>query len=478
MGSVFPVLTLARYILIFFLRRVLGASLLKSKFARFSVIGAALAVISLLSIIAYTFLKSLNLDEDLIDLLLDLSSISAVFWVIVVFTFTKVLFSKSDDLLELTFHLPVTNHQRALSLMIFETTIVLGVTLLIFASSIAPITLLYGFEAILKIFTAIVYPIFTVYLMLAIFYNFILYLLKFLRLARIQIMVFSVISLGFLYFYNVYSRSAVIEVSDGYLTNAESHILPATYSVLANSIGFLQTSVIFVFVIFLGLFLIAVTAPGTHIRSKKYIYFPIPVGCMRHTLSYYIAQNLRTQETVLAAMVSLVIYFALLHGHQAPPLVSLSTFSIIGLYAFEATKGLRSLDFTLHGRQIRQYILIIAAPIFTVTAFSLPLLLGILLVGMPLSDNLVSLGGAYGGILISTLIGIMFPPERDNPFSVFVGFTAFLAISLLVILCLGVLSLPTPVLILSLLLGFAIIVYYSIQGIMFNERNSFYHEEL
>lgn len=465
------VTVLVGYLLRFFLRRVMTTGMLSTLGARLGIGVLALTIVGILATLSYMFLSEMQIDTALLGLLLDMSSVSAVFWVLVLFVFVKVLFAKADSLYALTFQLPVTNRERSAAFLIYETTMVLAGVVLLFLSTVAPIVLLFGAEAIPRVLTSIIFPAVTVYLGLSIIYSLLERVLVIFRLGRWKNIVLVAACMGMIYAYNATILPATQEISFAYLDGGEANVWSTFYSRISEEAGTLLATAIFAGVLVALAGLALFVTPTVYVPPRKFIrLIELPIRPLGR-LTPYVLQVLRSFETWMAALLALLTYVVLQESRPVPPLLALGALSFLGLYAYSATAPLRAIDFRATS-PVRQYFHLITAQIIVVSA----LLFGFSIVELAQGTEPLELlgvsAGVYASLLTTTLIGIMFPPERDNPFSVFMGILVALTIGLLIVVGLGLLNLPALALWAAALVTGVLIITYSIFGIRTNERRN------
>lgn len=165
---------LARLDLIYFRRRALSLGPLATAPGRI-LIGLAFAVAGIaMTIGSYLFLKSVFDEDGAASLAFEVSSVSVVFWVLIIFAFIKLLFMKSEEFLQHTTILPATNRERAAALALFEGSMVLAVSLALFVPMVASILALSGPGMVAHAFLAIVFPALLTYLAASVAFNVIL----------------------------------------------------------------------------------------------------------------------------------------------------------------------------------------------------------------------------------------------------------------------------------------------------------------
>jgi hypothetical protein len=115
-----------------------------------------------------------------------------------------------------------------------------------------------------------------------------------------------------------------------------------------------------------------------------------------------------------------------------------------GVYAYVGTRSLRRLpNFTIS--PAAEFAMLVLSQILVIAVLSLPIVVGSLFAGIGFVEVVKVFLICASTIVSATLVGIALPPERDNPFSVFVGLAVATVIMATLGLIVGVLSLPVPV---------------------------------
>ena len=164
------VAALVRMFFVYFLRRVLSYGPLKHRGARFGLIALATSTGVVMSFGAYQFLEGLLKPESL-ELIAQLSSVSTVFWTLVIFLFIKILFMKSDKLLQFTLQLPTGHRERTAALMVYEATMVLGAAMVVFLPLSVALLALLGWSSLPYLASGLAIPAILVYLLVSLLYN-------------------------------------------------------------------------------------------------------------------------------------------------------------------------------------------------------------------------------------------------------------------------------------------------------------------
>jgi hypothetical protein len=208
--------------------------------------------------------------------------------------------------------------------------------------------------------------------------------------------------------------------------------------------------------------------PNQHVRHSRYLN--VPVGrLLRRILGPYDWCLLRNSQTAVGAAIALALFVYLSFNPVVNPMWSFSVLALGGLYQFTATEPLRVLvgntasPWLTYGRLLRAQLVLMA--LFAVPALAM---LGVVDVRTAVQSP-PALFGCVSGAILTTCIGIVFPAEKDNPFSVFIGLSVTAVIAALLAIGVGMLRLPQAAVTGCLVGASALFVWYSVQGIRVSE---------
>jgi hypothetical protein len=467
---------LARMLLLFFSRRVLRLGILKSGAARLFVAAICISLMVVCVSAAYLFLKPLGSDPKVWRLLFDMSTVSLLLWVQVAFLFVKTLFLNAEGMLELSFQFPLTNRERAAAFMIYEGVMTSIVAVLGFLSLSISSLMILGAAAIPQLFQAIILPVVLAYLALSVLYLLLGRLIAVFRLRNMEKVVLIVAMFALLLAYASQMTRLTRGASEAYLNGQDNYMWVASLSWISRHYGPVVMQVIFL-LISLALMVVAILlTPNQHVPHSRYL--KVPMGRVVHRfLSPYDLGLLRSTQTALAATVSLSVLVFLIINPMANPLWSLSLLSMGGLYQFSATLPLRTMVPTRLAPW-KTYGSLVKAQGVLLATFALPMLFFVEMMGRySISSSLTAVLGGFCGAIIAVCVGIAFPAENDNPFSVFIGLSLTFCVLGMVGIGLGFLRL-TPVATIGVVaVTVVIFVWYSVQGIRVSDSRR-RHEEI
>ncbi|MFJ4223906.1 hypothetical protein [Microbacterium sp. NPDC089695] len=437
-----PSFQLARFLAVFLVRRVLRRGVLRSRGIRWFLL--ALALGAFLGFCAFGVVTLGQLIEDPAHLrpLLRVVGTSTPLWVLTLFTVVRVLFLRSSDLVELTFSFPLTNRARTLGFLLFEAMIVgIGVTMTL-GALIAGTVSIGGVGVIGDILACLVMPAAVAYLLASIYHLAIERLLMRARLARLRAFLVPVIL-----------AATLAAVSVGVSSQAEPVLFAAVgqgpptfapqlvFADIAATLGPIVATAAWLTVMVVLVCAVCATAPRQFDPSRRFVILPRLLGGSE--FSGYLAAHLRAIETITVCGIAVAGSYALLLADVRLPPVLLLAVGVQSVYAYVATEPIRASGPRRHAPAVR-YLLMLGPQIVTLALVAVPVCAMSALTGARCDEILAVLGFAVSNIVVLTLAGIAFPPEKGNPFSVIAGIAiAGLAVGTIT-LGSNLLGLPAP----------------------------------
>lgn len=461
-------LLLSRMFLLFILRRVLGRGILSSRSVRLGAgITTLLAFIGF-GLMSFVVFKQYFGGTDLFEPILQVANASVTFWVLAVYTLVRVLFLKADELLELSFNLPVTNKERALALTIFEATIVLAATAFFFGAFSISTMLLEGPTYIPKVVSSIWFPAVTVYLLLSLGYFLLEQILFAVNLARLRgVIVPIALALGLAIVFPLVNEQSN-DIVAGFVGGVEVFIPQMIYSVSLADFGLWAPLALFILTTTVLMTLIAAAAPRSYVPVMRFFKF-MPSSLADSRFGAYILVLVRSFETgVVVSFLLIFSIFTLIKGIEMPPYV-LILLTFQGIYSFSNSVPLRK-SVLYPGSSLANYVCLIGSQYVLLGVVAIPMIAISSVQGIELSSSLFVLALCISNVLLSTFIGIIFPPEKGNPFSVLIGVVLTMIVVITVTLGLNLFNLSPSLNITAFLVLNVVVVLYSIVGMNRIER--------
>lgn len=414
-----PSLQLAGFLSVFLVRRIVRRGLLKVPVIRWTLVAMGLAAFIGFCAFGAVTLRQLITEPEHLSPLLRVVGLSTPLWVLTAFTVVRVLFMKSGDLVELTFSFPLTNQARTWGFMLFESLLVaIGVAVMLGALVTGAVSI-GGWGAVDEIVTCLVMPTTVAYLLASVFYLGVERLLLRIRLARLRAFLVPVILAAALVavYLGVSAQSepvlfAAVGEGDDYFA------IQLVFADIAAAHGLLPAVVAWLAVLALLIAAACAMAPRQFDPTRRFAIVPRLFGASE--FGAYFAAHIRAIETItVCGLVLAGSYALLLADVRLPPLLLLAV-TVQSVYAFVSTEPLRACGPRRHGPPA-QYLLLLAPQLATLAIVALPVSVLTALTGTTGIEILTVIGFAVSNIVVLTLAGIAFPPEKGNPFSVIAG---------------------------------------------------------
>lgn len=449
---------LARY----FRRRVLSVGPLRGTAVRalLAVLVAALGAV--LSLAAYLFLRNAGVTAAVTDLVARLTSVSVVFWVLVLFAFVKVLFMKAGDMMRFTYQLPVGHRDRTAALVVFEAALVLAGAVAVFAPLATAFVALAGTGSVRLLAAGLLFPAITAYLVVALGYNLLLSVLLRAGVRRHTHLAALVFLTALIFGYDWSMPALVREISTDHLDGVSALHGVDGYVVLGDRHGPVAATALFVAACAVLVPGLLASAPNQYPQVRRFAKVPLPWG--GSPVRPYAAALARRSETWVVATLVYVCAVALFVRGGDGYLYPIGLLVTQGIYAYTTTGPLREMPG--YGRSAGAEVgLLLGGQVVAFVPLALPVLALAALRPQTLPTAGVVLLGSLSGILMATVVGVLFPPDRENPFSAFVSYSVLIMAMVAVVLMFGALGLPAPVLISFAALAHVLAWYYAVAGV-------------
>ncbi|MEV3938957.1 hypothetical protein AB0K52_23665 [Glycomyces sp. NPDC049804] len=467
---------LAGLLLLFFRRRVLRVGLLRSRTVRTAAAALALVFFGVLCAAAYQFLEPLALTRELWDLMFEIGTVSLVIWAMGAFLVVKVLFINAADMLELSYQLPVTNRERALAFLMYEAAITAIVVALGFSALAVTSVALLGLEALPHLLTAFVIPAAIVYLGLSVLHHLLVRVWTFLRLGNIAGLLSVIALFMLLVLYSTTMNDTVFAITDDYFEGGGAFQWQSAVSWFwGHSPVLTGAGSLAAIAVLIGVNL--VLTPNQYVRQSKFL--AVFTGRhARHVLHPYDYCLFRNSQTAVAAVIAVALFaYLLLGGGETNPMWSLAALSTAGLYHYSGTEPLRRLPVSTRSAPA-VYARLVKGQAMLLAAFAVPeFLIGAIVDPARMGDSALALLGAASGMVLAVWVSVVFPSEKNNPFSVLLGIACAAVIFGLIVIGLGMLRLPAPVTQLILAVCGLAVIAHSIIEIHDNEMRRRHSED-
>ncbi|GAA1689777.1 hypothetical protein GCM10009830_41720 [Glycomyces endophyticus] len=468
---------LAALLLLFFRRRVLRSGAFRSRTVRAGAAVLAALLFAVLCAAAYLFLEPLALTPELWELMFAISTVSLVLWVMGAFLVIKVLFINAADMLELSYQLPVTNRERGLAFLMYEAAIT-GVVVALGFSALAVTSLaLMGLAAVPYLLTAFAVPALVVYLGLGVLHHLLVRLWTLLRLGGIAGLLSVIVLFLLLVWYSTTMNATIVAITDGYYDRTGAfHWQTAVASMWDRSpaVALAVSAVAVAALTAANLFL----TPSQYVRQSRFlaVFTGRYAGRVLHPYDYCLVRN---SQTAVAAVIAVLLFaYLLLAGNGLNPMWSLVALSTAGLYHYAGTEPLRRLPSATRSAAV-VYLRLCKGQALLLVAFAVPqFLIGAFVDPVAMADSATPVLSAFAGIVLTVWISVVFPSEKNNPFSVLLGIACAAVMFGLIAIGLGMLHLPAPLTQAVLAACALVVAAHSIVEIHANESKRRNREEV
>jgi hypothetical protein len=462
------VVLLFRLFWLFIVRRVLGRGLLASAAARLSALFLVLAAFAGFNVLSYVVIRQYLGGTGLLEPVLQVANASVGFWVLIAYTLIRVLFMKADELLKLSFNLPVTNKERTLAFSLFESSIVLLMTLFVFGAFSISTVLVEGPDYIPRVLASIWFPAFSTYLLLSLGYYLLERALLALRIARLRgLVVPMVLALGLAVIFPQTNEQST-QIAESYVYGRDYFAPALLYARLQEDFGLWLSTLVLLATSAAIIPAVVAAAPRNYVPMRRFFVF-LPAWLAGLKFGVYMLVLFRSFETMVA--VSFVVVYSIFAWiqHLVLPPYALALITFQGIYAFSNSEPLRRMV-TYPGGTLASYLRLIGSQGVLLIAVAIPVMAMSMAQGVAIEACLPVAVFCLSNILISTLIGIAFPPEKGNPFTVIIGVLLTVIIVMIVALGLNVFNFhPATSAAIYAALNL-LVVFYSILGMQRMER--------
>lgn len=464
---------LVRLLATYMRRRVLSQGPLRDSFFRVGVAAAAVFSLAALTFFAYLFLKPALGEAGNLEFLARVASISTVYWTILAFLFVRVLFGRSSDMMTFTWQLPMTNQQRSAALAVFEALIILGVIGLVFIPVSLAVAILAGFPGLVLIMEGVVFPAVCAFMALLIFNNLLMRTVNAVKLPRIAALVSFIACAAILAAFSTVAQPLATAMSQDFLNQRERYHATDSFITLGSQYGHLAAAAAFLVIAAVAACAAWLTVPHTYTAARKFFRLNFRSSWTARELGWYVAAWARRADTWLAIVATYALASVLLVQAPGNLAYTVGILTTQALYHFSATRPIRQLpgNVTTAGRTL---VLLLASQVIGLMVASLPVLVVALLTGTSITQVMLTLGGCVSGVILLNLLGILFPQDRDNPFSAIVSYLVCLLIIATLVVAFGVVELPLAVTAALLAAFHAAGLYYSHLGIQVSIRKARY----
>ena len=458
------IIEIIKLLFLFIKRNVFNVGILKSKLFRYIISICIIILIMLISILVFKFFDNTQSTIRQTTIVLDIYSISIFMWTFTIFLFMKILFMKKDSFMIFTQQLPVSRSEINISLLCFEVLIAIITISIISSSLIIALSIKYGLTFITKMICNTYLSGITWYIVLELIYSILILILDFFDLKKLKnVSIYCVFTIIFVCLYKFGYPKIVDILLFQYINNKGTSYL-IIYSYIMDNYSFIMSLIVFIITnSILSLLILFIPKKdglvmGNYLKLNK-------KSRKTNLFSCYLRCFSRRIDTYSYLIISIFIYFLLLITNVPNASYAILILSINGSYSYIQTNNLRMLMIQKSYSEIKDYIYLILSQCTYIFCVSIPVVIISSIVTKDIISNIVVFPSTVLSVIIFTLIGIVIPPKRENPFAVMAGFiVVFIIIFFTVLTCfITSFQMKYNIMILASVILFSI--YYSINGL-------------
>ena len=425
---------------LFFYREVLSFGILRSKAMRALALGTIAALIVAMTWILYGFFSANESTIEQTQIVLDTYSCSVFMYTFFAFLFTKVLFIKKQTLLQFTQQMPVTRQELNISLLFFEMILSLILVTMLSSAMVLSLIIRDGTVFASRLICNVFFPSVTVYLIFQLGYVVLSWACTIFQLKRIKdVLIICTLSVCMFVFYIIIIPRIFDDILFDYVDgNGTSSYL--VFTMIMEKYGFLCSTAVFVtFVVVLTL-IITLWPNDDFLEPNRFIrgYGKSPNMCM---FKGYISAYIRNADTYSYYFIALFLCAMMYCGHIEKSYYAIAILPMNSIYAYIQTEALRYIQFQKDYSAAKDYAFLIGSQVCYIILLGIPMMVACIITEESFPSLMVLLGTIFFEIVLFTLIGILFPPKNENPFSVFSGFVILFVISVILVIVLMMIKL-------------------------------------
>lgn len=460
----------------FIQRNVFNIGVLKNKVFRYAIMLGVAALIMLAAFLLFAFFDMNDSSISQTTIVIDIYSITTMMWTFVIFLFMKILFMKKDSFLMFTQQLPITKRERNVAVLLFELLISITIITIISSSLVFALIYKYKFIFIGRLICNIFLSSILYYLILECIYSLINSVLCFFKLGKVRnVCIYCMLTIVFVVMYKiVYPEivdSLLFQYADGKTTS-----IVLIYSYIMENTNILLTLISFVAITAILSIVILSLKNDDFISTSKYFKLSNKQSTNISLLKAYLLNFTRGIDTYNYLIISIFIYCLLTFTKVQNAIYSVLILSINGIYFYIQTDKLRFITFQKNYSVVKDYIYLIVSQIIYISVVAGFMVIVSTVINGQFTPNLIIFFAIILSVIMFTLIGIIIPPKRENPFTVMIGFVViFILLAVTVLICfISNFKMQYNIIILICVVMFSI--YYSINGLMKLREESKYEK--
>lgn len=450
--------------------------ILKSKLIKiiFSIIAIILLIITIFSV--YMFISSISENERSIILIIKSYTSTVVMWTTITVIALKVIFSKSNEFFRIMENFPVSNKSKNLSIFIFESIFSLLLISIITFSFILAILLNEPIKYSGYLIVNVFYMSTLTYVLLQLFSKTLAYACNILNIEKVfSVLNISMLTICFIFIYKN-TESVTKNIINDYINheNNTNNLFLALNTCYEN-LGLTVTTLIYLSIMIILSALIIIIPDKSYLSHSRYILL-FKKGKINMFKSYIVSiiRDKNMINNILSAYIFAILLISINLDEYI--LYSLLIIAFNSMYSFVQTLYIRYINYSFVYSYTKDYVLLILSQLLINYIVALPMVfVYVFLNGIQL-DIIYPLISITIAIFLLTLVGILFPPYNDNPFSIITSLIIVSIPVLFIIITLTFLNLSLVLNVIVFIILFGFILIFSIIA-LYNAEKRYKNEK-
>lgn len=459
------VIEVIKLLIIFIKRNVFNIGVLRDKLFKFIITIGGIILIAVISFLMFSFFDNSQSTIEQTQIVLDINGIATMMWTFIIFLFMKILFMKKDSFMLFTKQLPISKREKKVAILFFELIIAITIQLIIGLSLFIALIFKYNFQFITRMICNVLFVSVTWYLILELINSIIILVFDFFKLNKIKnIAIYCIFTIMFLLTYKLIYPLIVDKVLFGYMDGEKTSIF-LIYSYIMDNYGFIFSLITFIVIAFITSILI-LSLPK-ELESSTCRYIKLGNGSKNiNFLKAYILNFARGVDAKNYLIISIALYALLIIAKVPNAIYIMILLSVNGIYSYIQTESLRMISIQKKYSAIKDYYYLIISQYIYISLVSIPFVIISCIVEKNIKSNMMIFPAIALSVIIFTLIGIIIPPKRENPFTAIIGFAIILLIISIIIITCFLMHLKNYQTVLIMMSVIAFSIYYSIDGLI------------
>lgn len=459
------VIEVIKLLIIFIKRNVFNIGVLRDKLFKFIITIGGIILIAVISFLMFSFFDNSQSTIEQTQIVLDINGIATMMWTFIIFLFMKILFMKKDSFMLFTKQLPISKREKKVAILFFELIIAITIQLIIGLSLFIALIFKYNFQFITRMICNVLFVSVTWYLILELINSIIILVFDFFKLNKIKnIAIYCIFTIVFLLTYKLIYPLIVDKVLFGYIDGEKTSIF-LIYSYIMDNYGFIFSLITFIVIAFITSILI-LSLPK-ELESSTCRYIKLGNGSKNiNFLKAYILNFARGVDAKNYLIISIALYALLIITKVPNAIYIMILLSVNGIYSYIQTESLRMISIQKKYSAIKDYYYLIISQYIYISLVSIPFVIISCILEKNIKSNMMIFPTIALSVIIFTLIGIIIPPKRENPFTAIIGFAIILLIISIIIITCFLMHLKNYQTVLIMMSVIAFSIYYSIDGLI------------